>query len=163
MGFRNPFSPGDQISTGDHEGTVEELNLRYTTIRTYDGVRVLLPNAGVLKNPLTNLTTNGNRRTDFQIGVAYGTDLELARRVAIEAVASAEGVDTEPAPQAWVEELAASWINIRVRYWHAPRIADMWLVRSAAIVAVVQATDQKGIELPFETRVVEVSHRAGER
>ena len=91
MGFRNPFSPGDQISSGEHEGTVEELNLRYTTIRTYDGVRVLLPNAGVLKTPLSNLTTNGNRRTDFQIGVAYGTDLELARRVAIEAVSSAEG------------------------------------------------------------------------
>ena len=162
MGFRNPFSPGDQISSGEHEGTVEELNLRYTTIRTYDGVRVLLPNAGVLKTPLTNLTTNGNRRTDFQIGVAYGTDLELARRVAIEAVASAEGVDTEPAPQAWVEELAASWINIRVRYWHAPRIADMWEIRSAAIIRVVQATAQKGIELPFETRIVEVSRPPAE-
>lgn len=157
MGFRNPFSPGDEIVSGEHEGTVEELNLRYTTIRTYDGVRVLLPNAGVLKSPLTNLTTNGNRRTDFQIGVAYGTDLELARRVAIEAVASAEGVNTEPAPQAWVEELSASWITIRVRYWHAPRIADMWPVRSAAIIAIVQATKQRGIELPFETRVVEVS------
>ncbi|MGI8728425.1 MAG: mechanosensitive ion channel family protein [Solirubrobacteraceae bacterium] len=157
MGFRNPFSPGDQISTGDHQGTVEELNLRYTRIRTYDGVRVLLPNAAVLKNPLINLTVNGNRRTDFQIGVAYGTDLELAQLVAIEAVGAVEGVDSVPPPQAWIEELAASWINIRVRYWHAPQIADMWEIRSAAIVAVVKATEQRGIELPFETKTVEVT------
>lgn len=86
MGFRNPFNPGDQVVSGDFEGTVEELNLRYTTIRTYDGVRVLLPNAQVLSSPLTNLTVNGDRRSDFQIGVAYGTDLERARRVAIDAV-----------------------------------------------------------------------------
>ncbi|MGB3735747.1 MAG: mechanosensitive ion channel family protein [Ilumatobacter sp.] len=161
MGFRNPFNPGDQISSGDHEGTVEELNLRYTTIRTYDGVRVLLPNAQVLKNPLTNLTANGDRRSDFQIGVAYGTDLDVARRVAIEAVTAAAGVNVEPAPQAWVEELAASWVNIRVRYWHSPRIADMWEVRSAAITAVYDQTAQQGVELPFERTIIELTQPTG--
>ncbi len=161
MGFRNPFNPGDQISSGDHEGTVEELNLRYTTIRTYDGVRVLLPNAQVLKNPLTNLTANGDRRSDFQIGVAYGTDLDVARRVAIEAVTAADGVNEEPAPQAWVEELAASWVNIRVRYWHSPRIADMWEVRSAAITAVYDQTAQQGVELPFERTIIELTQPTG--
>ena len=157
MGFRNPFDPGDQIVSGDHEGTVEELNLRYTTIRTYDGVRVLLPNAQVLKNPLTNLTVNGDRRTDFQIGVAYGTDLERARQVAIDAVTAAHGVNDEPAPQAWVEELAASWVNIRVRYWHSPRIADVWEVRNAAIIAIYDETEQQGIELPFERKIIELT------
>lgn len=159
MGFRNPFAPGDQIISGDSEGTVEELNLRYTTIRTYDGVRVLLPNGHVLKRPLTNLTINGSRRTDFTLGVAYGTDLEQARRIVIEAVVTVDGVDGDPPPQAWVEELAASWISIRVRYWHAPRIGDMWRIRSAAIIAVVEAADRAGIELPFEHRVVEVTRR----
>ncbi len=168
MGFRNPFSPGDEIISGEHEGTVEELNLRYTTIRTYDGVRVLLPNGGVLSNPLTNLTVNGNRRTDFTIGVAYGTDLEQARKVAIAAVAGVEGVEgdedveDERAPQAWVEDLAASWINIRVRYWHAPRKADVWRVRNDAIIAVVNATDAAAIDLPFERRIVDVHHSGPE-
>lgn len=161
MGFRNPFARGDQIISGDAEGTVEALNLRYTTIRTYDGVRVLLPNGAVLKNPLTNLTVNGNRRTDFTVGVAYGTDLERARRVAIAAVAAVEGVDEDPAPQAWVEELAASWINIRVRYWHAPRIGDMWRTRSAAVIALVEAAEEAGIELPFERKIVDVRGGAG--
>ena len=159
MGFRNPFNPGDQIVSGDHEGTVEDLTLRYTTIRTYDGVRVLLPNAKVLKNPLTNLTVNGDRRTDFQIGVAYGTNLETARQVAIEAVTAAHGVNEQPAPQAWVEELAASWVNIRVRYWHAPTIADMWEVRNAAIIAVYDETNQRGIDLPYERTIVEIAQQ----
>lgn len=156
MGLRSPFNPGDEIVSGDHEGTVEDLNLRYTTIRTHDGVRVFLPNGGVLKNPITNLTANGVRRTDFQIGVAYGTDLELARRTVIEAVGAVEGVDQERPVQAWVEELAASWINIRIRYWHAPRIADVWEVRNAAIMATVAAADGAGIELPFEHTVLDV-------
>lgn len=159
MGFRNPFSPGDEILSGEHEGTVEELNLRYTAIRTYDGVRVLLPNGQVLKSPLTNLTVNGNRRTDFSLGVAYGTDLDRARQIAIEAVVAVDGVDEAPAPQAWVEELAASWITIRVRYWHAPRIGDMWRIRSAAIIAVVNAAERAGIDLPYERTVIEVVDR----
>lgn len=156
MGFRNPFSPGDEIISGDHEGTVEELNLRYTTIRTYDGVRVLLPNGQVLKSPLTNLSVNGNRRTDFTIGVAYGTDLERARQVAMRAVATVPGVETDRPSQAWVEELAASWITIRVRYWHPPRIADVWEVRNAAIIAVVAAIEGDGIDMPFERKIVDV-------
>lgn len=157
LGLRHPYAPGDQIISGEHEGTVEELNLRYTTLRSYDGVRVLLPNGQLLKSPLTNLTVNGHRRTDFGLGVAYGTDLERARRVAIDAVAAVDGVDEEPPPQAWVESLDASWITIRVRYWHAPRIADMWEIRSAAIIAAVRATEAAGIELPYETRVVELT------
>ena len=159
MGLRNPFSLGDEIVSGDHEGTVEELNLRYTTIRTYDGVRVLLPNGVVLKNPITNLTANGIRRTDFQIGVAYGTDLEFARRTVIDAVSAVPAVDTDRPVQAWVEELAASWINIRIRYWHSPRIADVWEVRNAAIIATLAATNGAGIDLPYERKVIDVVER----
>ncbi len=157
MGFRNPFNLGDEIVSGDHEGTVEGLNLRYTTLRTYDGVRVLLPNGQVFKSPLTNLTINGNRRTDFTVGLAYGTDLERATAVLADAVASVPGVDAERGTQAWVEELAGSWVVVRVRYWHPPRIADVWRVRSAAIIAATRAAAQAGIEMPYETTVVRVA------
>lgn len=163
MGFRNPFNPGDEIISGDHEGRVEGLNLRYTTLRTYDGVRVLLPNGQVFKSPLTNLTINGNRRTDFTVGLGYGTDLELARTVLADAVAAVPGVDAERGTQAWVEELAASWIVVRVRYWHPPRIADVWEVRSAAIIAVTRAAEQAGIAMPMETRVVQIAERGEPR
>ncbi len=157
MGFRNPFNPGDEIVSGEHEGAVEELNLRYTTIRTDDEVRCCCRTGRCSKSPLTNLTVNGSRRTDFGVGVAYGTDLEYARQVMVGAVRALDGVQAAPPPQAWVEELAGSWITIRVRYWHPPRIADMWEVRSAAIAAVVAATRAAGIELPLERTVVEIA------
>ena len=159
MGLRNPVRSGDQIISGDHEGTVEDLNLRYTTIRTYDGVRVLLPNGMVLQSPLTNLTVNGSRRTDIPVGVAYGTDLQKARQVFIDAVSALDGIDPEHEVRAWAESLDASWITIRVRYWHAPRIADMWQMRSAAIIAVVDAATAAGIDLPFERTVFEIANK----
>ncbi len=156
LGLRNPFTAGHQIVSGSYEGTVEELNLRYTTIRTPDGVRVLLPNAGVLKSPLTNLTVNGHRRSDFAFAVAYGTDLEQARQVALEALRAVDGVVEDPAPEAWVEELAASWVALRLRFSHGPRDADVWRVRSAAIIGVVDAMGSHGIVVPFERTVVEL-------
>ena len=159
MGLRNPFRSGDQIISGEHEGTVEDLNLRYTTIRTYDGVRVLLPNGMVLQSPLTNLTVNGSRRTDIPVGVAYGTDLQKARQVFIDAVSALDGIDPEREVQAWAESLDASWITIRVRYWHAPRIADMWQMRSAALIAVVDAAAAAGIDLPFERTIFEIANK----
>lgn len=157
MGFRQPFRDGDEIISGDHEGSVVGLNLRYTTIRTYDGVKVMIPNSQVLASPLTNLTVFGNRRTDFAIGVAYDTDLEAAQEVFIVAVAAVPGVDDSKPVQAWVEELAASWISIRVRYWHGSRIADVWQIRSAAITAVLKATRAHRIDVPFEHRTVDVT------
>lgn len=162
MGLRNPFRPGDEIVSGEHTGEVEELNLRYTSIRSPEGVRVLLPNGKVLSSPLTNLTVLGARRSDVTVAVAYGTDLEHAQALVVEALCSAAGVHTEPGPEAWVEELAASWITLRVRFWHAPRNADLWQVRSAAIVAVVTALARNGIEVPYERSVVDVT-RAEDR
>jgi len=156
MGFRNPFVPGDQIRSGNHEGTVEELTLRYTTICRYDGVKVLLPNGQVLKNPIENLTTNGDRRSDFSIGVGYGTDLERARAVIAAAVDDCAGVRAIPAPEIWVEDLAASWVTIRIRYWHAPRAADMWNVRNTALIAVYDAATEADINMPFERQIIEL-------
>lgn len=161
MGLRNPFTPGDEIVSGEHTGVVEGLNLRYTAIRTPDGARVLLPNGKVLSSPLTNLTVNGHRRSEFAVGVAFGSDLQQARTVVLDALADLAEVHDEPPPEAWVEELAPSWVSVRVRFWHAPRTADHWRVRSAAIVAVTTALERGGVETPFERTVVDVVRPAG--
>lgn len=156
MGLRNPFTPGDEIVSGEHTGVVEELNLRHTSIRTPEGARVLLPNGKVLSSPLTKLTVNGHRRSEFSVGVAFGTDLGRAQVVATGALADVGEVHREPPPEAWVEELAPSWVTLRARFWHASRTADHWRVRSAAIVAVAGAMERTGVEMPFERTVVDV-------
>lgn len=158
MGFNNPFSPGDQIVVDDGrlEGEVEELQLRYTVIRSTDGVRVLMPNALLIKNPLENLTVNGARRSHFTVGVAFDSDLDEVRRIAVEAVSDVDGVHTIPVPEAFVEELAGSWVTIRVRFWHGARNHDRWEVRGRAITAAFTALDSAGVDMPYRHRVVQV-------
>lgn len=146
---RRPFRRGDQIATNDYEGTVEDVNLRVVSLRTFDGERVLIPNGMVLKNPLTNFTALGHRRTTITVGLAYDTDLDAARRVLLEAVDSVDGVLSDPPPEAYVELFGESTIDVALRIWHLPDIATLWRVRDAAARSVKQALDAEGMEIAF--------------
>ena len=143
---RRPFRRGHLVQTGQHEGKVEDVNMRTTVLRTFDGERVLVPNASVLRNPIINYSQRGARRTTLKIGLGYDTDLVKAKELLVHAVAGADGVRSHPEPAAWVEEFGPSGIDVSVRFWHAP---DTVLgTRDAAAVAIKQALDDAGIELP---------------
>ena len=151
---RHPFRRGDQIATGDHEGTVVEVNFRTVVLRTFEGSRVLIPASEVLDNPIVNYTAKGLRRTTLEIGVAYDTDLEKAQRVLLDAAKAADGVLSHPAPEAWVEEFGESAIEFALRFWHPPDQATMWRVRSAVAMEAKRGLDEAGISIPFPQRVV---------
>lgn len=151
---RRPFRVGDQIGSGDFEGTVEDVNLRTVEITSYDGLTVYLPNAEVLKSPIVNFTRTPLSRTSLTVGVAYDTDLGRAQQVLQAACRAAEGVQEPPAPEVWVEEFAESSINVAVRYWHAADIASRWRVRSAVAMSIKDALDTAGIAIPFPQRTL---------
>jgi small-conductance mechanosensitive channel len=151
---RRPFRRGDQIGTNNCEGTVEDVNFRTVVLRTYGGQRVMVPCAEVLGQPIVNHTVAGRRRTSIDIGVAYDADLDLTRQVLLDAVRRVDGVREQPGPEAWVESLGTSSINVVVRFWHAPDQASMWRVRSAVATAAKRALDEAGIEMPFPQRVL---------
>ena len=152
---RRPFRRGDQITTGDLEGTVQDVNFRTVVLRTYDGERVLVPCSQVLSNPIVNHTAFGRRRTTINVGVAYGTDLRKAQHVLLEAVQSVDDVLVAPRePEAWVEQFGESSIDFAVRFWHAPDIATEWRVRSAVAMAINDGLEQAGIEIPFPQRTL---------
>lgn len=156
MSVRRPFEAGDQISTNGFEGTVEDINLRVVSLRTYDGVRVFVPNASVWSNPIVNYTHFDQRRTTLDVGVGYESDLDAVQSAIIETVGSIEGVANEPPPQAMVHEFGDSSINFAVRFWHGPRIADMWKTRDEVARALKQRLDADGIDIPFPQRVLHV-------
>lgn len=156
MSVRRPFEAGDQISTNGFEGTVEDINLRVVSLRTYDGVRVFVPNASVWSNPVVNYTHFDQRRTTLDVGVGYESDLDAVQSAIIETVGSIEGVADEPPPQAMVHEFGDSSINFAVRFWHGPRIADMWKTRDEVARALKQRLDADGIDIPFPQRVLHV-------
>ncbi|QZY29067.1 mechanosensitive ion channel family protein [Nocardioides coralli] len=151
---RRPFRIGDEIGSGDHEGRVEDVNLRTVRIRTYDGVTVYLPNAEVLQSPIVNFTKTPLNRTSLTVGVAYDTDLEQARSLLLSACAEADGVESDPPPEAWVEEFGDSSINVAVRYWHASDMATRWRVRNAVALAVKRKLDDAEITIPFPQRTL---------
>jgi small-conductance mechanosensitive channel len=151
---RRPFRRGDQITSGEHSGRVEDVNFRVVLLRSFDGERVFLPCSKVLDAPIVNHTSTGRRRSCLEIGLAYGTDLAEARKVLHQAAAQAEGVHPRPAPEALVAEFGESSIHFDLLFWHAPDALTTRRVRSAVALAVRAALDEAGIEVPFPQRVV---------
>ncbi len=151
---RRPFRVGDQIGSGDFEGRVDDVNLRTVELTSYDGLTVYLPNAEVLKAPIVNYTRTPSSRTSLTVGVAYDADLDEAREVLLAAAREADGVQEQPPPEVWVEELADSSINLAVRYWHAADIASTWRVRSAVAISIKRSLDAAGIAIPFPQRTL---------
>jgi len=158
--LRHPFRRHDEIRTGDVEGRVEDINFRTVVLRTMAGERVYVPASQVLDNPITNLTARRSRRTTLEVGVDYAADLAEARRVLQEAVQGADGVLARPAPDVHVVAFGDSSIDLAVRFWHGPTIADMWAARTAVALAVKEALDGAEIEIPYPQRTL--SWRPGE-
>ena len=154
ISIRRPIKYGEQIATGEYEGTVEDVNLRTVEIRTYDGSTVLVPNKDLLQNPIVNYTRTPYRRTELIVGVAYDTDLERARQVLLGACGTVEEIREQPPPEAWVFEFGDSSINIALRYWHPADIASVWRVRSAVAIAAKRALDEAGMTIPFPQRTL---------
>ncbi len=152
--LRRPFEVGDQIETSDFEGTVEDINLRTVALRQFDGTTVYIPNATVLDSPIVNNTERGVRRTTFDLGVGYETDLDEAQKLIVGTISSLDGVEGDPAPQAFVKEFGDNSINFAVRYWHQPEKAREWEVRDTVARRLKRELDGVGIDLPFPQRVI---------
>ena len=152
--IRRPFSYGDQIISGDVEGTVRSIDARSVTVATPDGETVHLPSSQVITAAIVNHTQLGKRRTTIPIGVSYGTDLRRARDAFRDAVEHVDAVLPAPAPEVLLTGFGDSSIDFVVRFWHAPSIADHWACQSAVAFALHDACRSNGIEIPFPQRVL---------
>ena len=150
-----PFQIDDQIVFKDFEGTIENIQTRATTIRTYDGRRVVVPNSELFTNSVTVNTAFENRRLEYDIGIGYSDDIDEARRLILEAVHQTNGVLETPAPDAIVVELAGSSVNIRARWWVAPpRRADVLDLQDRVLTNIKNKLTANGIDLPFPTQQI---------
>ncbi|MEO6236332.1 MAG: mechanosensitive ion channel family protein [Vicinamibacterales bacterium] len=150
-----PFRIGDQIVAKGHEGTVEEIQTRATFIRTYDGRRVVIPNADLFTDTVVVNTAFAHRRLEYDIGIGYGDDVEQARGLILKTIQSVEGVLSDPAPDVLLMDLAGSSVNLRARWWIAPpRKADALDARDRVLSAIKAALTAAGIDLPFPTQQI---------
>lgn len=151
--MRQPFEIGDQIEVSGFQGTVERIESRATIIRTYDGQRVVIPNSDIYTNAVLVKTAYDTRRSQYDVGIGYGDDIEKARTAILDALADITDIETDPAPEVLAWDLAASWITLRVRWWTDVRRANIVHVRAAVITAIRDALDREHIDMPFETQV----------
>ena len=152
--LREPFREGDEITSGNYTGTVEAIETRATFIRTYDGRRVIIPNSQIYTDPVEVITAYNRVRSQYDVGIGYGDDIDEAKKIALETVKGIEGVMKDPAPDVLTWDLAGSSVNLRVRWWSDPTRANVVQLRDAVLRKVSQALLSEGIDLPFPTQQI---------
>ena len=153
-----PFRIGDQIVSGSFEGTVEDIKIRATTIRTYDGRQVVIPNSDLYTSALTVNTAYKQRRLQLAVGIGYADDIEQAKAQIIQALTRADTVSTLAAPSVIATNLGDSTVDLIVRWFiedgtQANKVASI----DQVLIEVKKALDSAGIDMPFPVRTLDLS------
>ena len=150
-----PFRIGDAIIFGEYEGVVQDIQTRATFVRTYDGRRVVIPNGELFTNSVIVNTAYETRRVEYDVGIGYEDDIELAKRILIGVMRDAEQVNDEPPPEVLVVELGPEAVKLRARWWiDPPQKRDVLDSMDAVLAEAKRRLTEAGVELPFPTQDV---------
>jgi small-conductance mechanosensitive channel len=152
--FNEPFRLGDQVIVDKFEGTIEDITIRSTQIKTYQGERIVIPNAIVFTSPVQVLTAMPHRRTDLALGVDYNTDLPSAIQVLLKTVTRVQGVLSDPIPEVDAVGFGDSSIDLMVRYWTLPQKVQVRQTRTRVIITLKEACEQANISIPYPIRTL---------
>jgi small conductance mechanosensitive channel len=151
-----PFKVDDFIEAQGYSGTVEEIHITNTQIRTPDNKVVYIPNGALSTGTILNYSVKDIRRVDFTFSIAYSNDFEKAKKIVMDVFSSHEMILDDPEPMVRVSEHGASSINIVARAW--AKNGDYWTVKFDVLEAVKAAFDKEGIEIPFNQLDVHVKN-----
>lgn len=149
-----PFKVGDYIVAQGNEGVVKEIQIFNTIINTADGKTIIMPNGGLSTNILTNVTANGIRRVEWTVGIAYGDDVDAARKIINEILAANDSVLKDKGTYVAVKELNSSSVDFVAHAW--VNCADYWSVYHGVNEAVYKEFSKAGINIPFPQMDVHV-------
>lgn len=149
-----PFGVGDYIIVGDVEGTVQKIDVVYTTLDTIDNRAVILPNGRLADSNIINVTKEDKRRIDIDVGISYESSISAAKKVLQEIV------DRQPARldhmpvDIVVSGLEESSVMMTIHMWVKPE--DYWAVRWAMLEQIKESFDENAIVIPFNQLDVHV-------
>jgi small-conductance mechanosensitive channel len=116
--FERPIRVGDRVTVGEIEGDVEEINMRSTTIRSLNNISIIVPNSDFISSTVVNWSHGDIKiRIDIDIGVSYGSDLELVIRTLHDIAVANSEVRTEPEPEVLFQSFGDSAWNMNLRVW----------------------------------------------
>ena len=164
IAFRQPFKVGDIIESQGYLGKVKEINLRTTTINTFQGLDVLIPNKNLFQDIVINYTGTKDRRVDLAVGVSYGDDLEKVKKITIDTVSQLDSIDSSRDVTLFYNEFGGSSINFSVRFWaKSAQQPDYLRAQSDAIIAIQKVYDENDIMIPFPIRTLDFGIKGGEK
>jgi small conductance mechanosensitive channel len=150
--FLRPFRVGDYIDAEGLSGTVNEIGLFTTHLRTYDGIYLEAPNSQLWNRAILNYSRVDSRRLDIVVGIGYGDDIDKAQTALMDLMTSDSRANAEPEPQVLVKELGDSSVNLDLRCWTDAE--NYWNLLFDLNKAVKQRLDAEGISIPFPQRDV---------
>ena len=150
--FERPIQIGDAVQVDELSGRVMHIGIRSSTVKTWDGAEVIVPNGNLISNKLINWTLSDHRRRiEIKVGVKYGSDVNLVMETLLNCAKQNEKIIEYPAPYVLFEDFADSSLNFELRCWTAD-FASWMEIRSAIRIAIDKAFKEKQIEIPFPQR-----------
>ena len=158
--FEKSVEEGDLIELNDGIiGYVRETGARYTRIETFEGHETMVPNEDFITNRVTNWTfSNSRTRVDINIGVAYGTDLDLASRLIVEAATEHPRCIETPAAECFLVDFADSSVNFTLYFWIENVTEGRIRPRSDVLFAIWRKFGEHKIEIPFPQRDIHMKN-----
>ncbi|REG84064.1 mechanosensitive ion channel family protein [Algoriphagus antarcticus] len=160
LGFK-PFKVGDVIVAQGHTGTVAKIQILYTHLMTFDNLEVVIPNGSLANSDIINMSTQATRRTEFKVGVAYGTNIKQAKEILLNIFENDPRALQDPAPFVALTNFGDSSLDMVVRVW--AKSSEMWPMHFDGMEAINTEFEKAGIEIPFPQRVVyQIKEKASE-
>jgi len=149
-----PFKVGDWIDAQGHSGTVHEIQIFFTILKTPDNKTVILPNGPLSTGSMVNYSTEENRRVDMEFGIGYTDDIDKAKATLMKLIETEDRIFKDPAPVVVLSALADSSVNFKVRVWS--KAGDYWGIYFDFHEKVKKTFDQEKIGIPFPQMDVHV-------
>ena len=148
LAFEKPINVGDVVEFGGQSGTMKSIGFRSSIITTWDGADVIIPNGNLLDQHVINWTMgNSHRRVEIATGVAYGTNLEKAKKLVLDLLAADKRIMVPPPPLVIIKDFNSHAIDIRILFWIEH--FNTWIeIKSDIIQAIDEAFKKEGILIP---------------
>jgi small-conductance mechanosensitive channel len=147
IAITKPFKKGDYVTANGESGSVENVGISITELRTIDNKLIIIPNKSVWGSNITNFTKYDTRRVDMKMGVSYSEDLDKVIKSTLDVLKADRRVLTGPTPQVAVSEFADSSVNLVIRPW--VKTSDYWNFFFDFQKAIKEKYDKEGISIPF--------------
>jgi len=142
-----PFKIGDFVDVADVSGTVKEIKLFSSYLRSTDNKNLIIPNSQIINDVIVNYSAKDTRRIDLVIGVSYDDDIKTAQKIMEDTLAKHDKVLTDPEPKVMLNELGGSSVNFNVRPW--VNSEDYWPVRAALLEQLKYNIEAGGCSFPY--------------